>query len=80
MKLLAAVLLSFAVIGAAEARELYATSVTRVTNARVLKNSANQDRLGNVEIQNVMSQHNRAESLSSNVQKKLDGARCKNCF
>lgn len=31
-----------------------------------------QDRMGNFEIQRLMSAYNQAETLSSNVQKKLD--------
>jgi hypothetical protein len=34
-----------------------------------------QARLGNFEIQRLMSQYNQAETLSSNVQKKLDDTR-----
>jgi hypothetical protein len=39
------------------------------------------DKLGNFEIQQLMSDRNQAETLSSNVQKKVDQVRrCKNCF
>jgi hypothetical protein len=44
----------------------------RKTLESALKDLESQDRLGNFEIQRLMSQYNQAETLASSVQKKLD--------
>ena len=45
------------------------------------KDRESQDKIDNFQVNNLMSDRNRQESLSSNVQKKLDNTKlCKGCF
>ena len=48
--------------------------ITRMFEKRG-KDLESQDKLGNFEIQQLMSQYNQAETLSANVQKKTDDTR-----
>jgi bacteriocin-like protein len=50
-------------------RELTADELNAVSGGKGLEG---RDRLGNFEIQNLMSRYNQAETLASSVQKKAD--------